>query len=181
VWAHRADPTAWLGGKTIVGGLIGGWWGVEIAKRCLGLRTRTGDAYVIPLCLGIAIGRVGCFLTGLPDHTYGDPVVLPWAVDFGDGVPRHPTQIYEILWLLIMATVFAWHGTGWRRDTGGRAFRLFFVGYFLFRFAIEFIKPTYKPYAGLSAIQVASLIAAGVAAWQMTQATTLPRPRSQPA
>ena len=166
-WAHRFDPAVWLGGKTIVGGLIGGWLGIEITKKCLGVRSRTGDGYVIPLCLGIAIGRIGCFLTGLPDHTYGIETTLPWGVDFGDGIYRHPTQLYEIVWLLLMAGVFAWQGVGWRRDTGGRSFRAMICGYLLFRFAVEFIKPTYKPYAGMSAIQLMAILIAGVAAWQM--------------
>jgi phosphatidylglycerol:prolipoprotein diacylglycerol transferase len=81
------------GGKTIVGGLLGGWLAVELAKRLLGIRTRTGDLFAVPLCLGIAIGRIGCFLAGLADDTYGKPSTLPWTVDFGDGIPRHPTQL----------------------------------------------------------------------------------------
>src|SRR4051812_15021134 len=89
---HLSDPRAWVGGKTIVGGLLGGWAGVEFAKKHLGITQSTGDAFVFPLILGICIGRVGCFLTGLDDHTHGVHSRLPWAVDFGDG-PRHPTQL----------------------------------------------------------------------------------------
>ena len=74
----------------IVGGLLGGWAGVEIAKRVLRIRYSTGDLFVFPLVVGMSIGRVGCFLTGLDDHTCGTWTGLPWAVDFGDG-PRHPT------------------------------------------------------------------------------------------
>jgi len=59
------------GGKTIVGGLLGGWLAVESAKRVSGIRSRTGDLFVIPLCVGIAVGRIGCFLAGLADDTYG--------------------------------------------------------------------------------------------------------------
>jgi phosphatidylglycerol:prolipoprotein diacylglycerol transferase len=50
------------GGKTIVGGLLGGWFAVEIVKCCIGIRSRTGDLFAVPLCVGIAIGRIGCFL-----------------------------------------------------------------------------------------------------------------------
>src|SRR4051794_5079028 len=57
-WEHRADPAVWLGGKTIVGGLLGGWIGVEIAKRLNRVPESTGDLFVLPLAFGMAVGRV---------------------------------------------------------------------------------------------------------------------------
>ena len=90
------------GGKTIVGALAGGLIAVELIKRYIGLRTSTGDLYALPLALGIAIGRIGCFLTGLPDNTYGTASSLSWAINFGDGIPRHPTQLYETAFLLLL-------------------------------------------------------------------------------
>src|SRR6185437_16040454 len=91
------------GGKTIVGGLLGGWLAVELAKRAMGLRARTGDLFAVPLCIGIAVGRIGCFFAGLADDTYGRATSLPWGVDFGDGLKRHPTQLYEIVFLALLA------------------------------------------------------------------------------
>jgi hypothetical protein len=44
-WEHRFDPRIPLGGKTIVGALMGGWIGASLAKRRLGLRDRTGNGY----------------------------------------------------------------------------------------------------------------------------------------
>lgn len=99
------NPTFIMGGKTIVGALIGGLILVELVKRYIGLHTSTGDLYAIPLALGIAIGRIGCLLTGLSDNTYGTPTHLPWALDFGDGIPRHPTQLYEILFLIALIPI----------------------------------------------------------------------------
>src|SRR5438874_3375400 len=52
-WAARADPRIWLEGKTIVGGLLGGWVGVELVKWIRKVHGSTGDAYVLPLVLGI--------------------------------------------------------------------------------------------------------------------------------
>ena len=101
-WHNLHNPAYLVGGKTIVGALIGGLITVEIAKRYIGIQQSTGDLYAIPLALGIAIGRIGCFLTGLPDNTYGTATNLPWGIDFGDGIPRHPTQLYEILFLLLL-------------------------------------------------------------------------------
>lgn len=151
---HLADPRAWLGGKTIVGGLLGGWAGVEIAKRRLGIRHSTGDAFVFPLILGMCIGRVGCFLTGLDDHTHGVHTALPWAVDFGDG-PRHPTQLYEIGFLLLIGAALALRTR--RAYPNGQLFRLFMVTYLGFRFVAELVKPRETPVLGLSAIQLACL------------------------
>jgi phosphatidylglycerol---prolipoprotein diacylglyceryl transferase len=174
-WAHRTDPAIWLGGKTIVGGLLGGWIGVEIAKRLLHHRQSTGDLFVFPLIFGMAVGRVGCFLTGLSDHTYGIPSSLPWAIDFGDGIPRHPTQIYEIFFLILLASILAFANI----KHPGLLFRLFMLGYLTMRLAIEFIKPTYKPYVGLSAIQLAC-IAGIVASLHWLLRTHIPEERHAP-
>ncbi|MBS1913737.1 MAG: prolipoprotein diacylglyceryl transferase [Bacteroidetes bacterium] len=156
--AHRTEFSYWLAGKTIVGGLIGGWAGVELAKRIVGVRYATGDAYVFPLIVGTAIGRIGCFLTGLEDATYGTPTALPWGVDFGDGIARHPTQLYEMLFVLAVG-LYLRHRSR-RPYANGYLFRFYMFAYFLFRFAVEFLKPHTDTYLGLSAIQIASLAAA---------------------
>jgi prolipoprotein diacylglyceryltransferase len=162
-----ASLEKWLGGKTIVGGLIGGWIGVEIAKKLVGNRERTGDLWVYPLTISIAIGRVGCFLTGLTDQTYGTHTTLPWGVDFGDG-PRHPTQLYEIGVLLLIVCFLLVYQRATRYEFGrGVLFRWFMLLYCGWRFLSEFIKPTAKPFGGISAIQVACLIACGVAGWSL--------------
>jgi prolipoprotein diacylglyceryltransferase len=159
-WTARENPFVWLEGKTIVGGLLGGWIGVEIVKWIRGVHGSTGDAYVLPLILGICIGRVGCFLTGLSDHTHGTATALPWGVDFGDGIRRHPTQIYEIFALLGIGAVIVIRSK--KPYARGELFRLFVLLYLLFRFCVEFIKPTYKLYFHFSAIQLASALGAAV-------------------
>jgi phosphatidylglycerol---prolipoprotein diacylglyceryl transferase len=153
-WARWDDVAYMLGGKTIIGGLAGGLIAVEWTKKQIGVRRSTGDLFAIPLAMGIAIGRIGCFLTGLPDHTYGNPTSLPWGVDFGDGIPRHPTQPYEIGFLLLLTYIL------WRKSSNAHAsgdvFRLFMVGYMGWRLVIEFWKPGI-PLAGLTALQWACL------------------------
>jgi len=152
------------GGKTIVGGLLGGWMAVELAKLVLRIRSRTGDLFAVPLCLGIAIGRIGCFVAGLADDTYGTATTLPWGVDFGDGVRRHPTQLYEILFLLVLAGVL-WRMSK-RRHRNGALFRVFMGSYLAWRLVVDFIKP--QPLVrGLNMIQWAcllGLLAVGVGA-----------------
>lgn len=157
---HLDDLSFLLGGKTIVGGLAGGWLGVELAKRALGVRGRTGDLFAIPLALAIAVGRVGCFLSGLDDHTHGLPTGLPWGIDLGDGVARHPTPLYEIVFLALLASALA----AWRRrgPVEGDLFRGFVAGYFAFRLAVDFLKPAPCRGLGLTAIQWTSVAALGV-------------------
>ena len=154
------------GGKTIVGGLLGGWMAVEIAKRFAGIQSRTGDLFAVPLCTGIAVGRVGCLLAGLADDTFGTPTRLPWGVDFGDGIARHPTQAYEIVFLAALGT-FLWQ-RGKRPHRTGLLFRIFLGAYLLWRLLIDLIKPQPLMH-GLNAIQwacLAGLLAlAASAAW----------------
>ncbi len=147
---HWNDPFFLFGGKTIVGGLLGGTIAVEWIKRRLGIVCRTGDLFAIPLAVAIAIGRIGCFFGGLPDNTFGIPVALPWAVDFGDGIPRHPTQLYEMAAMLMLA----WALSRMRRQARpqGDLFRAFLLAYLAWRLAIEFLKPAPR-LAGLDSIQ----------------------------
>lgn len=155
----RTNPILLFGAKTIAGGLLGGWAGVELAKARCGVRRSTGDDFVWPLATGTAVGRLGCFFTGLDDQTYGLATSLPWGVEFGDGIMRHPTQLYESAIVLLLAAAIALAARG-RVWTSGTRFRWYFAGYFAFRLLVEFLKPRETLLAGLSAIQLAS--AAGV-------------------
>jgi phosphatidylglycerol:prolipoprotein diacylglycerol transferase len=142
---------AWPNGKTIVGGLVGGIVAVEWAKKLRGVRTATGDLFAIPLAVGIAIGRIGCFLTGLSDDTYGNPTTLWTGVDFGDGVPRHPTQLYEVAFLALLVAVLIWARR--KLTESGDQFRLFVIAYMAFRLGIDFLKPEPAFVLRLSLIQ----------------------------
>jgi phosphatidylglycerol---prolipoprotein diacylglyceryl transferase len=160
--AQWRDPAYLTGGKTIVGGLLGGWLAVEGMKRLATVSVATGDLLAAPICVGIAIGRLGCFLTGLADRTYGSETSLPWGVDFGDGVRRHPTQIYEMLLLLGMAMALTRLTPGggrllpeaWRT---GDTFKLIMAVYMALRLCLDFIKPVAPTLLGLQAIQWAAL------------------------
>ncbi len=167
------------GGKTIIGAILGGWLGVEIAKRACGVRRQTGDLFVYPLALGTAIGRIGCFLTGLSDHTYGIATTLPWGVDFGDGVYRHPTQLYESLFVLCWAALL-WIATRRRQLPSGALFRLYVAGYFAWRFFIEFIKPREIFLAGLSVLQVTSLAGLAFCLFSLWRLSRPPAPIPNP-
>jgi len=173
------DLELWLGGKTIVGGLLGGTIGVEIAKRLVHWQRPTGDAWVPAIAAGLIIGRIGCQLSGTWDLTYGSPTSLPWAWDYGDGIGRHPAAAYEILLVAVLwATLPRWP------STPGARFAAFLMGYCMIRFALEFLKPPFGAaaegslpvalYGGLTAIQWASL--AGAAYYARTLRARLVNP-----
>lgn len=143
-------------GQSIVGGLLGGLIGVEVAKKLTGQTRSTGDAMVLPIAVGLGLGRIGCFFAGLHDDTYGLPTTLPWGVDFGDGMPRHPTQLYEIAVVLALGVTL--HRA--RFTTPGLAFKVFLSSYLAWRFAVEFLKPVPVAWPlGLSGIQWTCLVA----------------------
>lgn len=156
--AMLAGEGVWPG-QSIVGGLLGGLIGVEIAKWLTGQTRSTGDAMVGPLCAGIALGRVGCFLAGLHDDTYGLPTALPWGVDLGDGVPRHPTALYEIAFIALLFTALR-AGRTTLSAVPGLQFKLFLSAYLLWRLLIDGLKPVRVGYPlGLSGIQWVCVVA----------------------
>ena len=126
---------------SIAGALAGGIVAVELWKAIHKVRASTGGALVLPICVGIIVGRFGCFFAGLPDDTYGVPTSLPWAVDLGDGVGRHPVQLYESLTMAAFLAVYLRariNNAGWARH---HAFHAMIIFYAAQRFVWEFLKP----------------------------------------
>lgn len=153
--------TSWLGdGKTILWGLAGGYLGVELGKLMTGVRTRTGDSFVVGIALAIAIGRIGCFLFGC---CFGMPTDLPWGVCFanaedGGTIPRHPTQIYETLFHLTFAGLAA---TGIRQSRFiGNWMPIYLIAYCGYRFITEWIRPEAKILGGLTFYQLSAVLIA---------------------
>src|SRR5437868_6402128 len=139
-WTGLMSGTAWLtDGKTIMCGIVGGYFGVEVAKWALDVRVKTGDTFAVPVAVGVAIGRIACFVGGC---CFGTPTSLPWGICFvraGDSLPRHPTQLYEALFHLSMAgLLFAFQQHGMFR---GQLIKLYILVYLAYRFLSEFIRP----------------------------------------
>ena len=153
---------------SIAGALAGGIVAVEFWKLAHGVRASTGGALVLPICVGIAVGRLGCFFTGAPDYTYGVPTGLPWAVDLGDGIGRHPVQLYESLAMLAFTIAYVRarvRGAAWARD---HAFHAMIIFYASQRFLWEFLKP-YPAVVGplnLFHLLMLGLIAYGLIWWR---------------
>lgn len=131
----------WVLGHSIAGAIAGGVIAVEAFKLAFGIRGSTGAQFVAPLATGIAVGRLGCFFAGLPDFTYGTATALPWGLDFGDGIPRHPVQLYESAAMLLFLAVYLREISCGSELFRARGFHLFVGWYACQRFVWEFLKP----------------------------------------
>jgi phosphatidylglycerol:prolipoprotein diacylglycerol transferase len=183
VWRYLADveDPALLGalvdgGKSVVGGLAGAYVGALVAKRLAGYRRPTGDLFAPAVAIGIAIGRIGCFLTEQP----GTPTTLPWGIrldadtidrirgchDCVSGVPLHPSFLYEIAFLI--GAFVALRRLRSRMPVEGQSFKVFLLAYGIFRFGVEFVRGNEATWNGLSGTQLflipsVLLLAAGFA------------------
>jgi prolipoprotein diacylglyceryltransferase len=142
--------------KTVLGGFLGGLLGVELVKKMVGEKKASGDLFVYPMLLALIVGRIGCFSMGIYEETYGTVTSLPFGMNLGDGLPRHPVALYEMLFLLLLWVALRQADKKWTLAPGAR-FKLFLMAYCSFRFLLDFIKPHYTFRIGLSTIQITSL------------------------
>ena len=158
-WQGLLSGVTWLAdGKTIMCGIVGGYFGVEIAKWTLDVRIKTGDTFAVPVAVAVAIGRLACFAGGC---CYGTPTSMPWGVRFasaGDSLCRHPTQLYEAAFHMGMAALlFVVQQRGMFR---GQLVKLYILAYLAYRFATEFIRPEPQVLLGLTGYQWAAVVLA---------------------
>jgi len=161
--------------RSIEGALVGGIVAVELYKRSAGITGRTGARFALPLAVGVAVGRIGCFFAGLDDFTYGAPTALPWGVDFGDGVPRHPVQLYESAAMAAFALVYILYTIRGNPFVIENGFYLAIGFYGAQRFALEFLKP-YGTLVG--PFTLFHLLSAAIIAYAIIMIATAPRPRT---
>ncbi len=151
-------------GRSITGGLLGGFLAAELAKIPLRYRELPNDWFAAKLPLSIAVGRVGCVLAGCCRGVPGD---YPLAFVYSDGIPRFPAQLAELVFQLVaFGAGLAIFRAGALR---GRLFALYMMVYGAFRFVIEGLRETRKLPSGLSVYQlfaVALLVAGALSfAW----------------
>lgn len=155
LWLSGIHQTA----RSIEGAIFGAVLAVEIYKRVAGIKERTGAIYALPLVLGIAVGRIGCQLSGLEDQTYGIATLANWGWDHGDGILRHPVAFYETIAMVLFAMTYCvmmWRRNAFIRDNG---FYLALGFYALQRFGLETLKPYGTAALGLTLFQwVAALL-----------------------
>src|SRR5882762_2850351 len=145
------------------GGFLGGFAALLILARREKIPILTFlDACSPAACVGYAIGRIGCLLSG--DGDYGIPTTLPWGMSFPNGVVPttervHPTPLYEFFIWMVLAYVL------WR--IGAPALQkkkpdgLVFCGYLVFtgiaRFLVEIVRINPRSFFGMSNAQAASV------------------------
>ena len=147
------DSSKIIIGKSILGAIVGGIIAVESFKKIMNIKGSTGAYFVPSLAVGIAIGRIGCFVSGLDDYTYGVETNSILGYDFGDGILRHPVQLYESLTMAIFFfyTLLLYIKN---RDYFEKViFYQFILVYSLQRFVWEFLKPYESIAFGLNIFQ----------------------------
>ena len=133
--ASLAEQWAY-GNRSILGGLVGAWLGVHVAKRLCGYRLRTGDLFAPAVALGMAVGRIGCFLTEPPP---------------GGGL--NVSFLYEIAFhLAAFATIWWWLRR--LRLPPGEIFVWYVAAYGVFRFLVEFVRGNEVVWHGLTRPQL---------------------------
>jgi len=148
-WPGLVSGAAWFdNGKTIVFGIVGGYFGVELAKWSMHVRVKTGDSFAVPVAVAVGIGRLACFCAGC---CYGTATSFPWGVDFGDGLQRHPTQLYEAAFHFTAALVLVVLSR--QRIWRGQLIKAYILAYLGYRFLTEFIRPEPVMWLGLTGYQ----------------------------
>ena len=160
-WMFWHDPqrwTIWATGKTILGALLGGYAGVEVAKKFTGYTQPTGDWFALIAPLGIALGRVGCLLHGCCLGQRCPPAW--WTINDAHGRARWPAVPMEIAFNIAAILVFI--SLRRRRLFPGQHFHLYLIAYGLFRFVHEFLRDTPRVTGEISGYQIAALAVAGL-------------------
>jgi phosphatidylglycerol---prolipoprotein diacylglyceryl transferase len=164
----------WYGG--IIGGAVALW---ILSRREQHSFWLLADICAPALAMGLAIGRIGCQLSG--DGDYGVPTDLPWCMSYPDGVVPttecvHPAPVYE------MIASLAIFGYLWRRrhsdPAEGDLFGRYLILSSVVRLLIEFVRRNPAWLFGLTTAQWISigLIAAGVALVRRARAVSTTGP-----
>ncbi len=152
-WQSPDRWLIWATGKTILGALLGGYLGVELAKKAVGYKRATGDWFALIAPLGIILGRIGCLLHGC---CLGE-VCAPawWSLSDHTGVPRWPAVPVEIGFNVAALAIFLILRK--MRMLEGQHFHLYLIGYGLFRFIHEFLRATPRIALGMTGYQGAAI------------------------
>jgi phosphatidylglycerol:prolipoprotein diacylglycerol transferase len=171
-WMFWDAPDRWMiwaTGKTILGALLGGYAGVEIAKKLTGYSEATGDWFAVIAPVGIVLGRMGCLLHGCCLGRRCAPAW--WTINDARGVARWPAVPVEIAFNVAAILVFI--GLRRRHLLAGQHFHIYLMAYGAFRFAHEFLRATPRIGGEISGYQIAALACVALGVWRFaTRART---------
>jgi phosphatidylglycerol:prolipoprotein diacylglycerol transferase len=155
-WLHWHDANRWVilaTGKSITGALLGGYLGVEIAKRLLKYNDVTGDWFAVIVPVGVMLGRIGCMINGC---CLGKVCAANWfTINDVNGVPRWPASQVEFIFNALMLGVILL--LRWGRIAPGQLFHIYLMAYGIFRFFHEFLRDTPQILGPISGYQIAAL------------------------
>lgn len=152
--AHQDWLQRWATGKTVIGALAGGFVSVEAAKKLLGWKSATGDAFAVMAPIGIGLGRMGCWKAGC---CLGVRCAHEWyAIPDSAGDFRWPAVPLDwaFQWLFAASAWFC-RSKGYFRN---QLFHLYLIAYGSFRFFVEWKRDTPKFAGGWSGYQLLSLL-----------------------
>jgi phosphatidylglycerol:prolipoprotein diacylglycerol transferase len=145
------------------GGFLGGFVALIILARTFRVPVLQFLDMASPAaCVGYAIGRIGCLLSG--DGDYGIPTSLPWGMSFPNGVVPttqrvHPTPLYEFfIWMIIASFLWQLGSRALReRRADGEIFVYYLILTGIARFLVEMIRINPRSFFGMSNAQTASI------------------------
>jgi phosphatidylglycerol:prolipoprotein diacylglycerol transferase len=129
----------WSGGMSFHGGFLGVLVALWLFARSRDKRFLDVTDFVAPLVpLGLAAGRLGNFING---ELVGRVTDVPWAMVFPqvDGLPRHPSQLYQFGLEGVLLFMLLWWYAGRTRPMGAVS-AMFLIGYGAFRFIAEYAR-----------------------------------------
>jgi phosphatidylglycerol---prolipoprotein diacylglyceryl transferase len=163
-WLRWHDTNRWLEwatGKTILGGLLGGYAGVEIAKKLVGYKDATGDWFAIIAPVGIVLGRIGCWTHGCCQGIRCSPTWF--TIRDAKGIDRWPSVQAEILFNILALCVFLCMRR--KRALLGQHFHIYLIAYGVFRFLHEFARQEPHLFGPISGYQIAAVAVAALGLW----------------
>ncbi|MCX7911594.1 MAG: prolipoprotein diacylglyceryl transferase [Dehalococcoidales bacterium] len=160
---YRENPYLIIGGAglTIWGAVLGAAIGIWVYSRFKKVSFgRLADTIAPAIILAQAVGRVGCAINGC---CHGMGTDLPWAFVYMHpasearlGVPVHPTQIYEIIYnLMVFAVLLSLRG---KLRGEGVLFSVYLLFYSVWRLGIDFLREGREIVLGMHQPQLISII-----------------------
>ena len=183
LWGWTAEVSG-LGppilGRTVLGGLLGGWIAVELEKKRIGLTRPTGDGFALPLAVGLTFGRLGCVLTGCcPGRVVESGSVWARLPIMAEGPPRFPATLVEAYFHAICALVLLVMRA--RAIWPGRHLALYLTAYSMVRFALEWERenpPIAGPFTYYQLLATALFALSAITLWRRASPSAAASPAS---